>query len=148
MKRPQLEDGYTRIANELLEAMGRIRINGEAMQVLMVIIRKTYGFSKKSDVISLSQFVLATGINKTSVLRALKKLVSMNIVYQKVNDTGNMYSIIKQYDRWKPLTKKITVYQKVNHRLPKRDIQKKLLQKKLLQNIYVCGTGKENPASY
>jgi len=33
MASPQLENGYTRIANELMEALARIRIPGEARQV-------------------------------------------------------------------------------------------------------------------
>ena len=53
---PQLENGYTKIANELLEAIAAIRIPGEAMQVLLVIIRKTYGYCKKKDAISISLF--------------------------------------------------------------------------------------------
>ena len=52
MAMPQVENGYTRIANELLEALAKIRIPGEARQVFDVIMRKTYGF-RKSDPIAL-----------------------------------------------------------------------------------------------
>ena len=57
MANPQKENGYTAIANEIMEALCRHRIPGEDRQVLDVIFRKTYGFNKIEDYISLSQFV-------------------------------------------------------------------------------------------
>ena len=56
MASPQLKDGYVAIANEIMDALAHIRIPGEARQVLDVILRKTYGWKKKEDEISLSQF--------------------------------------------------------------------------------------------
>jgi phage replication O-like protein O len=79
MANPQKENGYTVIANEILEALMRIRLSGEEWKCLLVILRKTYGWNKKEDKISLSQFVLMTGMKKQSVHRALKKLSSKNI---------------------------------------------------------------------
>ena len=127
MANPQTKNGFVMIAIELYKALAHIRISGEARQALDVIFRKTYGFHKKWDKISLSQFVLATGMPKCSIVRALNKLIKMNlIIYQKVNDTANEYSINKDFDTWQPFTKKKTftkkemsVYQKVNERLPK-----------------------------
>ncbi|MCK6470063.1 MAG: replication protein [Candidatus Brocadia sinica] len=112
MASPQCEDGYTKVANELLEALARIRIPGEARQVLDVIFRKTYGFSKKEDAISLSQFCLATGILKPNVCASLKQLREMNLIIQKDNGIANIYSINKDYTSWKPLSKKITTLSK------------------------------------
>ncbi len=107
MASPQVENGHTRIANELLEALARIRIPGEARQVLDVILRKTYGFQKKEDSISLSQFSLFTGILKPNICASLKQLREMNLIIQKDNATANMYSINKDYTSWRPLSKKI-----------------------------------------
>lgn len=45
---PQTENGFTQIANELIEQFARIRIPGEAMQVFWVMLRKIYGFHKKA----------------------------------------------------------------------------------------------------
>jgi len=134
MANPQLEDGFFKMANEIQDAFCRTRIPGEARQILDFIIRKTYGFNKKDDVISLSQFVQATGIHKSHIQRAVKKLLAMNMVTQKgnkVTQKGNTnsisYSFNKDYDSWKPLPKKVTlpkkatrVTQKGNKRLPKK----------------------------
>jgi len=106
---PQTENGYTKIANELLDALARIRLSGEETQVFMVILRKTYGFKKKSDKITLSQFTKLTGINRQNVYRAIKKLVDKNIVIKKDYSRLVSYEIQKDYSKWRPLSKKITV---------------------------------------
>ncbi len=121
MANPQLENGYTQIADELVEAWARTRIPGEARQVYDVILRKTYGFNKKADCISLSQFSLATGLKKPHVCRALNVLRSMNLIAEKDNDIANMRRINKDFDSWKPLPRKITVAEKGNNRYRKRE---------------------------
>lgn len=111
MANPQLKNGYIRIATGIWEALCKIRISGEARQVLDVIIRKTYGFQKKEDTVSLSQFALATGLKQPTAAKALRKLISMNLITKK--DNGKI-GLQKNFDLWKPLPKKITVTQKDN----------------------------------
>jgi len=113
MSNPQCENGYTKIANELLSALCRIRINGEATQILYVIFRKTYGYNKKRDRISLSQFCLLTGLKKPNVCRAIKKLIAMKLIIKIDNTKGEIYLIQKDFDQWKPLSKKITLSKKI-----------------------------------
>lgn len=134
MANPQLENGYTSIANDILEHLCRTRINGEARQILDFIIRKTYGYKKKFDFISLSQFVEFTGLKKNTICRGINKLRAMNLLFitQKENAVANLYEFNKNFDEWKPLPKKgtlpkkrIVVTQKGNNHSPKRDIQKK-----------------------
>lgn len=115
MASPQKENGYTPIANEILEALAQTRIPGEARQILDVIIRKTYGFNKKQDAISLSQFILATNLKRPNICRAINKLKQMNIiiVIQKDNGDTTLYRFNKDFDTWKPLSKKITLSKKI-----------------------------------
>lgn len=63
-----------------MDALCRIRIPGEEMQVLNVILRKTYGWNKCEDAISLSQFVEMTMIKKPNVVRAIQGLLSKKII--------------------------------------------------------------------
>lgn len=114
MGTPQLENGYTRMSNELLEALARMRIPGESWQMLNVIIRKTYGFGKKADHISTSQFREATGLSKGAVHKARKKLLDLNIisVSKKGYTSVLMYSIQKLYKNWRVYPKKGTVPKK------------------------------------
>lgn len=138
-KSPQTGNGYTRIANELLEVKTRTRISGEENQIWEVIIRQTYGYNKKRDVIALSQFVSKTGMNKSAVCRAIKKLLDKNMIIKKDNASLVTYGIQKDYDRWKPLSKKITVIKKDNDNLVTLIFQKgcdksKPLSKKTMSN--------------
>lgn len=112
---PQTENGHVRIATELWEALYKIRVPGEQMQVLLFIIRKTYGWGKKTDGIPLSQFVEATGISKTHIIRAINGLADKNmiVVTKKGNRNWNEYGFIKHYSKWKPLPKKVTLPKKV-----------------------------------
>lgn len=130
MANPQTENGFIKVATDIYEAFARIRISGEARQILDFIIRKTYGYNKKEDAISLSQFLLGTGLKKNTTIRALAKLRVLNLITQKENDIANIYRFNKDFDTWKPLPKKRTyskkskvIPQKENNRTPKRDIQ-------------------------
>lgn len=128
MASPQTENGYFKIANEVFEALCAIRIPGEARQVLDTVIRKTWGYGKKEDYISLSQFSLSTKMSKIAIIKAIKKLNAMNLlITQKGNTNGNSYLVNKDFDTWNPLPKKVTlpkkainVTQKGNTSLPKK----------------------------
>jgi len=111
MASPQIENGYVKIANKLFDALIRYRLPGEQRQCLDVIIRKTYGYNKKADAISLSQFVEMTGIVKPHVVRALNELLSKKVI--RITKNGNkgphVYEINKDFESWKVLPKKVTL---------------------------------------
>lgn len=108
MSSPQVKDGYTRIANELMDALCLVRIPGQARQVLDFILRKTYGYNKASDCIANSQFVAGTGLKKDKVCHMLDLLAGMNliIVAEKGNNPAKSYAINKDYASWQQLPKK------------------------------------------
>ncbi len=109
MASPQKEDGYTAIANEIMEALSKYRIPGEQMQCLLFILRKTYGFNKKWDAIANSQLVRATGLRKQHVYRAIKGLIDKNLVTKKGYNPAISYCFNKNYKTWKVYPKKVTV---------------------------------------
>lgn len=115
MASPQIEDGYTKIANELMDHLCHYRIPGEERQVLDCIFRKTYGWGKIEDAIALSQFVEMTGMKKPNIIGAIKSLLSKKIiiVIQKDNRSGHIYKINKDYETWQPLSKKITLSKRI-----------------------------------
>ncbi len=125
MANPQLEDGYTQIADTIIEALARFRLSGHESQCLWFIIRKTFGFQKKTDMIALSQFSQGTNLPRPKVCNALKKLKTRGlIIAQKGNSKGNIYKFNKDFDQWKSLPKRgITQKgspQKGNQVVPKR----------------------------
>lgn len=101
---PQLEDGFTRIANDILDGLCKIKLSSYQTRVLLYILRKTYGFNKKEDWISVSQIEEATGIYKAHVSRAKKELIERNIVISN----GNKVSFQKDSRLWKELPKQVT----------------------------------------
>ena len=122
MANPQSENGHIDIANEIVDALAAIRISGEEMQCLWVILRKTYGWKKKFDWIALSQFEGMTGIKRPNIVRALSKLIDKNIVIKKDNGIKISYGFQKDYKIWKPLSKKITLSKKIKDVIKKDNL--------------------------
>jgi len=81
MANPRLENGYTRIANELLEATAKFPFNGSQLRMILFLWRKTYGYGKKVDNISISQWVKGTGLNDRTISKELKNLKLMNVIH-------------------------------------------------------------------
>jgi phage replication O-like protein O len=102
MANPQTEHGFTKIANEIMDALARTRIPGEARQVLDFVIRKTYGYHKKQDWISTSQIAEATGLHPRAVDRARDRLRSMKILTSDKIVSGKAYRIglNKNWEEW------------------------------------------------
>jgi len=102
MKSPQKENGFTPIANELLDALSRVDFSPNEIKVLFSIIRKTYGWGKKEDQISFSQFCQSTGLPRRSIIRSLGALKTRNIitVSDAKNSKINTYKIQKNYALW------------------------------------------------
>ena len=111
MANPQTENGYVKIATEIVEQFCRYRLSGEEWIILWVILRKTYGWTKKEDAISLSQFHSITKMKKPSIIRAIKNLSSKKIikVSNNANKTAQTYYFSKDYSKWEPLAKKLTL---------------------------------------
>jgi phage replication O-like protein O len=100
MASPQLENGYTKIADELLTALCHIHLSGNEWSFLHALIRKTYGYNKKEDWITNTQIAELTGMRKERVSEAKRSLISKNIV----TENRNKIAIQKDYDKWLGVT--------------------------------------------
>ena len=96
MASPQVENGYTKIANELLEKLCLPGINGSEYRIILFVVRKTYGFNKKQDRISFTQFQKGTGMNRAHAIRTINSLVDKRIL---VKD-GSVYRFNKNWEEW------------------------------------------------
>jgi phage replication O-like protein O len=123
MSDPQLENGYTKIANEIIDQFCKYRLSGEEWMVLWAIIRKTYGFNKKMDKISFSQLSNMTNLKRQTVNRALKKLSSKMVIGVIKNDDSqvNSYCLNKEFKNWIPVIKKDYCNQKRLQSVIKKD---------------------------
>ena len=100
-KTPQLEDGYTKIANEIIEALCRINLSPYESRVVWGIFRKTYGYNKKEDWISLSQFSDLIDLDRRLIHRATKSLENRNIIVINRDDKRKPnYMFQKDYTKW------------------------------------------------
>ncbi len=118
MASPQVEDGHTKIANEIMGALMRTNIAAYDRRVLDCIFRKTYGWGKKTDRISYSQFEADTGLKRRHIARAIKSLAARNILIIFGQGQIIEYGIQKDYEKWieihaahttKPLPSGVTV---------------------------------------
>lgn len=104
---PQIEDGHLKIANDIAKYLARTYMSSYETQILWAIFIKTYGFNKKEDWISNSQFVKITGIHKAHVSRTIKKLLKRKMITQ----TGNKIAFQKNSTLWCKLPNQVTVTQ-------------------------------------
>ncbi|MGV8131543.1 MAG: replication protein [Candidatus Pacearchaeota archaeon] len=101
MASPQKENGFTPIANEILERLVNISLLGAEFQILFFIIRKTYGYHKKEDRISLTQFEKGTGLSRPTVVKTLKNLMARNMIVKiYLPDENKGYSFVKDHEKW------------------------------------------------
>ena len=102
---PQLEDGFTRIANELLEALLLARLTSRQYSVVLALARKTYGFNKKVDDIGLSQLADLTGLAKPHLSVAVRELEERLIISRVQGKYAHVMGINKEYKCWLPSIK-------------------------------------------
>ncbi len=108
MANPQKENGYTPIANEILEKISGTSLLGSEFQMILFVIRKTYGYQKKTDIISLTQFEKGTGLSRPTVVKTIKNLMTRKILV-KVYLPGKRisFSFNKDYENWVVNTSKL-----------------------------------------
>lgn len=130
----QVEDGnFTRIVNPLIEALVKFPFKGCELAICVWILRQTYGYQKKEDSISLTQFEKALQRTRPTIVRALKNLQLVNIVKLVKRGTskkhGNTYTINKYSDTW-GLVKGVKLVKKKGSQLVKGSLHTKEIYKR------------------
>lgn len=84
------ENGFTRIADEMLEYICQAELTGRQMRVLMAIVRKTYGFNKKYDWLAASQIkeLMNYAGGENHLREDIKALKSKNIIISNGKEIG------------------------------------------------------------
>lgn len=91
-----LDDGYARLSNMLLEAYSGADLTKRQFKVLLAILRKTYGWNKPMDRITDSQLSEITKLPVKRCNEAKLELVRMNIIKQQ----GGMFGPNKNISEW------------------------------------------------
>jgi hypothetical protein len=123
-------------------------LGGVELKCYLLVIRKTKGWSKEFDAISLSQFVTFTGAGKTAVINALKNLVDAGLLVRKVgarntsvyainlfkNSTSSESELVQKVNRTssesEPVTSSESEHTKNNIKNTIQNTNKKNIQKK------------------
>ena len=96
-----LENGYTRIANEILEEMAKIKLSPTQYRILFVVWRYTYGFQRKKHQLSLTFLSEATQCDFRLVQRELKKLITAKVLKtEQINGSARLISFNKKIKEW------------------------------------------------
>jgi phage replication O-like protein O len=99
----QIENGdFTRIHNEILEALAKTHLSGGEFRAVLFLLRKTYGWHKKEDTVSLSQWARGIDVgNNQKAIEIINKLIAKKIIYRgpKVGLVW-VYGFNKYFEEW------------------------------------------------
>ena len=98
---PQLEDGHTRIANELLEALIGYPFGGGELKVLLAIIRLTYGWNRKRCPLRQTTLARLTRLDRRQIQRLLTQLRRQGILFRDRTTRPFTYQLNKAYQGWR-----------------------------------------------
>lgn len=136
------QDGHLRIPNEIAEKLARFQLSGSEHRIIWVVWRKTIGWQKREDKISLSQIARMTEMNLRIVRRALASLVEKNIIIRKsgrdknVPSNVNILSFNNDFETWKTRDKNVLGQisaQKQGQKCPTQQERKKKISTKVRQ---------------
>ncbi|NYT74228.1 replication protein [Halomonas sp. QX-2] len=100
-KGPQVEDGYTRIANELFDEIIGAPVTDRERRVVLAVVRLTYGWNKKSDRIFAEDVAKLTKMHESRVSKVISELVRRNVIFRK-GGSRSPITLNKDVPSWEP----------------------------------------------
>ncbi len=91
------KNGYVKIANNLFDNIFIRDFTKRELQVILLIIRLSYGFNRKYAIIEPKARICLLGIQAPNIDRTLDRLLDKKIILSHGN---NVYSLNKHYDQW------------------------------------------------
>ena len=104
MANPKLENGYTKIANELLEAIYRSQFKASQFKILLFIIRYTYGFQREKCKLSNNFIANGTNSHRQTVLKEINQLIADNVLIEVAPPSFSeprTLAVNKNYTSWR-----------------------------------------------
>jgi phage replication O-like protein O len=106
-----MPENYTKISNDILDALPKAKLNGTQYAICLVIWRYTFGFHRCEAKLSASFIAEATDSNHRQIKRELQALIERNIV-QSIDSRQGVTSILKfnkDISSWQLVSKKTPV---------------------------------------
>ena len=97
---PQLENGYTRIANELFEAITEYPFTCAELKMVLFIIRRTYGWRTSKSFISYGSIARKLRMDIRYVKRRINKLILDKVLLKDKTEWKNRIGLNKEYTSW------------------------------------------------
>jgi phage replication O-like protein O len=101
---PQIENGFTRIANELYDEILKSDLSLREIKTVFCVIRYTYGFQRKCCELAVRFISKATNIKYQHIAETLKELENKNLIsfiHNAKHKQGRQIQLNKDYDSWK-----------------------------------------------
>jgi phage replication O-like protein O len=83
-----------------MEALALADLGKRHYKIMLVMCRQTYGYNKKADEVSLSQFHDKTGIMPPNVSTAIEELVAMRVLIKTPGKYAACLAVNKAYAQW------------------------------------------------
>jgi len=103
---PQVENGHLKIANEVWDHLTSARLTGSEFQIILAVIRKTWGWNQKECPISLPEFQSVTRMPERTTVNSLNSLIGKNIlicIKGGGRSNASKWSFNKNWELWKTL---------------------------------------------
>lgn len=100
--RPQLEHGYTRIANGLIEGILRYPFTGGELKLVLAVIRSTYGWGRKERVLSVADLAGMAGLCHRHTKRLIQRLARDRVLIKRpVTRLRVVMALNKEFSTWR-----------------------------------------------
>ena len=103
---PQLENGHTRISNELLEVIIKCHFSATELDIIWFIVRNTYGWNRKAAIISYGMMAKGMGGDIRYVKRMVSRLIKNGVIFKAKINNQNLFGLNKNYKVWRLWTTK------------------------------------------
>lgn len=103
MATPQKENGFTPVANELLDEICRYKFNASQLRIILKVWRLTYGYSRKEHDFSVTFLHETTGLSEVTVKKELKSLIEakvLKVTKEATYNAARKLSFNKNYEEW------------------------------------------------
>lgn len=105
-----MDNGYTKIPNDVLDAILTHGFNYTQLMIILYVLRKTAGWNKKKDSIAVSKIARDSGKQRTYISRVVSELEEMAVLKVERPRNGVPPKIsINSPKQWKPVSSSIHV---------------------------------------
>lgn len=96
----KLQDGYAKIANKLLESVCRAELTIMQKEIILFVMRYTYGFSRKQARMSLSFIAKGIARDRSWVSRNILDLVASRVIIKSESHGITILEINNHIEEW------------------------------------------------